>query len=499
MPPTDPNPSSQKASTPRYTYRHPKLDAPSLDSVTTIRADGSRPFLYPADTHGRFTRARRWSALGLIVFYLALPWIKIGGYPAAFFDIAGGRFHLFGITLAFQDLWLLFFVITGLGFALFFVTSLLGRVWCGWACPHTVFLDHVYRRIERAIEGDAVKRRALAAAPLSASKIAKYTLKHALYVLVSAVIAHLFLAYFVSIPEVWSMIRAAPTEHWSAFGFMAVSTGILYFNFAWFREQLCIVICPYGRIQSALIDDHSLVIGYDAKRGEPRGKVGTPDAGDCIDCHRCVHVCPTGIDIRQGLQLECIGCTACIDACDDVMTRLDRPTGLIRYDSQAAFTGQRTRWFRPRIAIYGVLLLIGASVAGWALSTVRPANFSVTRITGAPYIVDAQTVRNQFLVRIVNKRTTPQQFVLKIDDAPASLRQTGFTTAVEVPALGELVQPLILQQPRADYTGPFEFEVEVGDTQETYKLERKAEFLGPEARLLREEDEERKRAGLERR
>lgn len=494
-------PAPKPASTTRYSYRSPKLAAtPSLDSVTTIHADGSRPFLYPAGTHGRFTAARRWSAFGLIAFYLSLPWIKIGGYPAVFLDIAERRFHLFGITLAAQDLWLMFFVITGVGFTLFFVTALLGRVWCGWACPQTVFLDHVYRRIERWIDGDAVQRRALAAAPLSIGKIAKRVAKHAAYLLVSAAITHLFLAYFVSIPEVWAMMRTAPVEHWSAFAFMAVATGSLYFNFAWFREQLCIVICPYGRIQSALIDDHSLVIGYDAKRGEPRGKHRASAAaevadldrqtGDCIDCARCVHVCPTGIDIRQGLQMECIGCTACIDACDDVMTRLQRPRGLIRYDSQAAFTGERTRWLRPRTALYGVLLLVGAGVATWALSTVKPVSFSVTRITGAPYIVDANFVRNQFLVRIVNKRTTPARFLVQLDDIPDGLRQTGFTAPVEVGPLGEIVQPLVVQLPRHDYKKPFNFEVHVSAARGDFTLEREVEFLGPDARLLREEEEE---------
>ena len=292
---------------------------PNRDSVTTIESDGSRRFLFPSDTHGPFTTALKYAAYALIAFYLSLPWFNVGGFPAVFLDVAERRFHLFGLTFAAQDMWLLFFVITGLGFSLFVITALLGRVWCGWACPHTVFLDHVYRRIERWVEGDAVKRRALDAAPLSGKKIFQRTLKHTLYLLVSAVITHLFLAYYVSLAEVWDMMRSAPAEHWGAFLFIAIATGVLYFNFAWFREQLCIVICPYGRIQSALIDDHSLVIGYDAKRGEPRGKAGTPDAGDCVACNRCVQVCPTGIDIRQGLQMECVGCTACIDACDDVM------------------------------------------------------------------------------------------------------------------------------------------------------------------------------------
>ncbi len=473
-------------------------EPPSRDSVTTIRSDGSRPFVYPADAHGRFATARQFSAYALIAFYLSLPWIKVNGYPAVFLDVANRRFHLFGITLAAQDLWLLFFVITGLGFSLFFITSLLGRIWCGWACPQTVFLDHVYRRIERWVEGDAVERRALQAAPMSANKFFKLTLKHGLYVLVSAIITHLFLAYYVSLPEVWGMVRAAPAEHWSAFAFIFVATFGLYFNFAWFREQLCIVICPYGRIQSALIDDHSLVIGYDATRGEPRGKVGTTGVGDCIACNRCVQVCPTGIDIRQGLQMECIGCTACIDACDDIMTKLKRPAGLIRYDSQKAFTGGRTRWLRPRTFLYGLLLLVGASVATWALSTVRPANFGVTRMTGGPYVIDAGSVRNQFLVRIVNKRNEPARFLVRLEDVPKTVRKIGFEEVLEVGPLGEVVQPLVLQQARGAYTGPFHFEVRVEDAAGRFHLERAVEFLGPEARLLREEEEEKHRHERER-
>ena len=463
---------------------------PTRDAVTTIQADGSRPFLYPADTRGRFTRWRQWSAVGLIAFYLSLPWIQINGYPAVFLDLVERHFHLFGFTFAAQDLWRLFFLITGVGLSLFFITALLGRIWCGWACPHTVFLDHVYRRIERLIDGDPLPRRALAAAPLTASKVFKRGLKHGLYILVSAIITHLFLAYFVSLPAVWAMVRANPTEHWNAFAFVAIYTGGLYFNFAWFREQLCIVVCPYGRIQSALIDEHSLVVGYDAVRGEPRGKPGAAGAGDCVACQRCVNVCPTGIDIRQGLQMECVGCTACIDACDEVMTKLKRPTGLIRYDSQTAFAGKPTRWFRPRTVLYGVLLAAGVAVSLWAISTIRPANLGVTRITGAPYIVSEDFVRNQFLVRLVNKGNQAARFVVRVAHAPAELHQTGLTGLVEVGALSDTVQPLVLQLPRTAYHGPFVFEVLVEDEAGSFQLQRNVEFLGPEARLLREEEAE---------
>jgi polyferredoxin len=517
----------------------PARPAPTLDSVTTINADGSHYFLHPADARGRFLFWRRLSGYALIVIYFVLPWVPVNGSPAVFLDLARRRFHLFGWTLAAQDLWLLFFLVTGLGFSLFFITALLGRLWCGWACPQTVFLEHVYRRIERWIDGDAASRRALDRAPWTTGKTLRRVAKHVLYILVSLAITHLFLAYFVSLPELWSFMRAAPGEHWTAFAFVFVAAGVLYFNFAWFREQLCIVICPYGRLQSALTDDHSLVIGYDARRGEPRGKLRTEDrsqksedrsqrsevrgqrtedrgqgweqtgtaaapalavpsafsalssaapAGDCVACNRCVQVCPTGIDIRQGLQLECIGCAACIDACDEVMTRIKRPTGLIRYDSLAGLTGQRTRWIRPRTVVYGLLLLVGAAVATFAFSTVKPANFTVFRMGGAAYFVDRDTVRNQFLVRVLNKRVDTAEFTLALEDAPAGVTRTGFAAPIAVPAMGEEIAPLVLVVDRGHYRGPFHFTVRVRDASGDFNAARQVEFLGPDPALLAEED-----------
>lgn len=490
--------------------RRPVL-RPVVDSVTTIASDGSRRDLHPADVQGRFTTARRWSGWALIAFYLVLPWIPVNGHPAVFLDIAERRFHFFGYTLAAQDTWLLFFGVSGLGFALFFLTALFGRLWCGWACPQTVYLEHVYRVIERWIDGDATERRALAAAPLTAAKAGKRVAKHGLYVVASLLITHLFLSYFVSLPEVWHMMHAAPGEHWAAFVFVFAAAGILYFNFAWFREQLCIVICPYGRLQSALTDDHSLSIGYDAKRGEPRGKlrhesgVGSELAragstevrasslahgkiGDCIDCNRCVQVCPTGIDIRHGLQLECIGCAACIDACDEVMTRVKRPTGLIRYDSFAGLSGGVTRWIRPRTILYGVLLGVGVTVAAFAFTTVKPANFLVFRTGGASYFVGPDDVRNQFMVRLVNKRTEPATFIVSSEGLPAGLRQSGFEAPVTLAPMAESVSPLVLVASRRDYHGPFKFTVRVRDAARTFTLAREIEFMGPDARLLEDDD-----------
>jgi len=463
---------------------------PTIDSVTTINADGSRHDIHPSDVHGPYSRLRRWSGWGLIAFYLVLPWIPVNGHPAVFLDIAEGRFHFFGYTLAPQDAWLLFFAVTGLGFSLFFLTALFGRLWCGWACPQTVYLEHVFRVIERWIDGDGPARRALQAAPLTAGKAARRVAKHALYIVASLFITHLFLSYFVSLPEVWRMMHEAPGEHWAAFVFVFAAAGLLYFNFAWFREQLCIVICPYGRLQSALTDDHSMVIGYDAKRGEPRGKLGTPDAGACVACNRCVQVCPTGIDIRHGLQLECIGCAACIDACDEVMTKVARPHGLIRYDSFARFAGGRTRWIRPRTVFYGVLLLIGVTVASFAFSSIKPASFLVYRMSGAAYFVSRNDVRNQFMVRLVNKLARPAVLTVTTTGVPGSVAQTGFEAPVTIPAMGEQVSPLVLSVDRRQYPGAFHFTVTVRDAAGTFQMSRAVEFMGPEPRLLREEEEE---------
>ncbi len=515
------------AAPPRHSHSTPPPNrlTPSVDTVTTIARDGSRRDIYPADVSGRFTRARRWSGWALIAFYLVLPWIPVNGHPAVFIDIAGSRFHFFGFTLAAQDTWLLFFGVSGLGFALFFLTALFGRLWCGWACPQTVYLEHVYRVIERWIDGDAPARRALAAAPLTAAKAARRVAKHGLYIVASLLITHLFLSYFVSLPEVWHMMRHAPGEHWAAFVFVFVSAGLLYFNFAWFREQLCIVICPYGRLQSALTDDHSMVIGYDTKRGEPRGKLShrggkletgggrmlgeggavvpagpspvsvfqppSPGTlGACVDCNRCVQVCPTGIDIRHGLQLECIGCAACIDACDEVMTKVHRPTGLIRYDSFVGLGGGRTRWVRPRTIVYFILLLVGVAVATFAFSTVKPANFLVYRMSGAAYFVDRDLVRNQFMVRLVNKRSVPAAFTVSTEGVPAGVKQDGFAAPVTLGPLAESVSPIVLSVDRRHYAGPFHFTVRVEDADRTYQLSRAVEFMGPDPKLLEEEDRE---------
>lgn len=451
---------------------------PTLESVTTINADGSRRFIHPADVSGPWTRWRTVVGLALLAIYFGLPWITINGNPAVFLDIAHRKFHCFGLTFVMQDLWVGFFLLSGLGFALFYVTALLGRIWCGWACPQTVYLDFI-RRIERWLEGDAQARERLDRMAWTGEKLLKRGTKYFVFFIFSTLLAHVFLTYYVSPAGLKAMITEPPTQHWGSFVFVFVMTGAMWFNFVWFREQFCIVLCPYGRLQSALIDNDSLVIGYDTARGEPRGKKGTVGAGDCVDCRRCVQVCPTGIDIRQGLQMECIGCAACVDACDAVMTKLDRPRGLVRYDSVHGFAGKARRIIRPRILLYTALMLIGAAAMTYGISTLSPITVSCTRVPGIPYVLHGDSVRNEFFVRILNKRNQPQRFTVTLTGTAPGLTWSGVEQGIEVPALGEQMRPIVVTVPRAEIRGSFPLEVTVTAPNGRDVVKKKVTFVGP--------------------
>ncbi len=455
---------------------------PSLNTLSTINEDGSRAFVHPADVKGRFNLLRRAIFAVLIAVYALLPWVPVNGYPAVFLDISARRFHLFGQTFVSQDFWLVFFLITGLAFLLFYVTALFGRVWCGYACPQTVFLEGVYRRVERWLEGDATRRKRLDAAPWNAEKVLRRGMKHAIFIVFSLAISHLFIAYFISIPELYRMMGVSPLENWTTFLWVFVLGGLLYFNFAWFREQLCIIICPYGRLQSALLDDDSIIIGYDETRGEPRGKVNTAGAGDCVDCDRCVNVCPTGIDIRQGLQMECIGCTACIDACDTVMKKLNRPTGLIRYDSGNGLAGRKTRLLRPRTVLYTLLLLVGASIFTFAVSRTSSFSANAIRMSGAPYYQQEESIRNHFQVRVINKRNESASFSIRAESALPEVEWNTAEQPLTLEPHQERVTPLFVHIPRSAFEGPFPVTIHIEEENGPGQAVRRVTFLGPDIR-----------------
>ncbi|HVK61802.1 MAG TPA: cytochrome c oxidase accessory protein CcoG [Bdellovibrionales bacterium] len=365
------------------------------ERLATTDEVGRRVYLYPADVRGFFRKYRTIVQFVLMAVFLALPWLHVGGKQFLLLNITEREFNIFGLALRAHNAPLLFFVFATGAFGLFFVTSIWGRVWCGWACPQTVFIDGVFRRIERWIEGSALDRRRLDASPWSTNKLARKTLKWVLFTLASLVITHSFLGYFVGTDRLAKMVTSSPLENWSSFLFMFVATAIVLFDFAWFREQFCIIACPYGRFQSVLMDSHSTVVAYDEKRGEPRAtteaktlaKLHGQTLGDCVNCYRCVQVCPVGIDIRRGVQMECIACTGCIDACDEVMTKQGKPTGLIRYDSLRGLRGGRRKIVRWRSGLYFLVAAISAISLIVLLNRSQKLDVVVLRAKDTPYTV----------------------------------------------------------------------------------------------------------------
>ncbi len=411
--------------------------------ASSIAADGRRQFVYPADVAGRFTTVRRVVFFVLIAFWVALPLVQLNGRPLVLLDVMKRQFFLFGATFNAQDAWLAFFLITGIGFGLALMTSLAGRVFCGFACPQTVFLEAVFRPIERLIEGPREKRMRRDKGPMTIDKLARKVAKHALFLLAAFMIAHIVLSFFVPVPQTLRMVTQSPAEHPEAFAWAASVTLVLYGNFAWFREQVCLVVCPYGRLQASLVDDDTLVVGYDEKRGEPRGKVGAAGSGDCVDCKRCVVVCPTGIDIRNGLQLDCVGCTACIDACDEVMVKLHRPKGLVRYDSKRSLAGGVRRILRPRLIVYAVLGLLGLTVATIAARSRTSFEANLTRATGAPFVVEQDTVRNSFLLHLVNKASSPADYEISV----SGVELASDAGPVHLEGLSDTKLPIVVSVP----------------------------------------------------
>lgn len=436
----------------------PGRDLPE-DRLGTTAADGSRVYLYPAEVRGRFRSLRNVVYDVLLAVFLALPWIRVGGKPLLLLDIPSRHFHIFGLTFWGHDAPMIFLVIVGFVVTIGLATAVFGRGWCGWACPQTVFIDRVYARIERWVEGDSVARQRLAAEPMGPRKALKRAVKWALFAGVSLVITHSFLAYFVGTDRLASMITRPPSENWASFMVIAVTTGVILFDFGWFREQFCVIACPYGRFQSVLMDPHSRIVAYDEKRGEPRLDKGMDrkDAGDCVNCRRCVQVCPTGIDIRRGVQMECVACTACIDACDEVMVKVGKPKGLIRYDTEAGLAGQRPQHLRPRTVIYSTAILAAAAALILIVSGRELVKVSLVRAGENPYqiVEEGRFVINHYKINVRNQNAHDVQVLLELPPALTDQNLSAVTpqSPLPVPAGQSVRADLFVTFPRG-FAGP---------------------------------------------
>lgn len=379
------------------------------ERLSTTAADGSRVYVHTAGVRGKFRNLRNHVYDVLLVIFLVFPWLRVNGQPLLLLDLPRRHFTIFGLTFWGHDAPMLFLVIILFIVTVGLVTALFGRAWCGWACPQTVFIDRVFLRIERWIEGDAAAQKKLDGSPLNARKIFKRMIKWLLFLAASLVITHSFLAYFVGTEHLADMMVHDPRENPASFLVILVATTIILFDFGWFREQFCIIACPYGRLQSVLMDDHSLIVAYDPKRGEPRRQKGMDRSqhGDCVNCFRCVQVCPTGIDIRRGVQMECIACTACVDACDEVMVKTGRPEGLIRYDTEAGLNQQKASPIRTRTVIYSAVIFAAASILFFVLSTRELIKVNFVHAAGNPFelVRAGQDVINHYKVEIRNQDT----------------------------------------------------------------------------------------------
>ena len=385
------------------------LDQSFRDSVATINKQGKRNYIFPKRPKGKFYNLRTITSIIYLVVFFTLPFIKVDEEPLFLFNVVQRKFIFFGQVFWPQDFFI--FAIGLLTFIVFiiFFTVVFGRVFCGWACPQTIFMEMVFRKIEYWLDGDMNAQHRLKEMPWTAYKIRKRAIKMAVFYFISFIIANFFLAYVIGMDDVLAMVKEGIGANPGTFISLLVFTSVFFFVYYWFREQVCIVVCPYGRLQGVLLDKKSIVVAYDYVRGEPRGKVkkekeGIWDTGDCVDCFACVRVCPTGIDIRNGTQLECVNCTACIDACNTIMDEVDRPKGLIRYESEENIAHSKKTKFNWRIAAYSFVLILLTSALFAMLVTRDDVDARVLRTAGQMFqTMPDGRISNLYNIKLVNK------------------------------------------------------------------------------------------------
>ncbi|MFY0608588.1 MAG: cytochrome c oxidase accessory protein CcoG [Cyclobacteriaceae bacterium] len=425
-------------------YKDKEAEESYRDHLSTVDASGKRIWVYPKKPKGKFTNYRQLVSLILLAILLVGPFVTIGGEPLLLFNIFERKFILLGQVFWPQDFFLAVVgMITTVVFVILF-TVVFGRIFCGWICPQTIFMEFVFRKVEYWIEGDYMAQKKLDRQDWNQEKIIKKGAKHLIFLAVSVLIMHTFVAYIIGVDETWSMIKAGPSEEIGGFISMVVLTGLFYGVFSRMREQVCTQICPYGRLQGVLLDKQSVVVAYDHVRGEDRGKFRKGEdreelgKGDCIDCNQCVHVCPTGIDIRNGTQLECINCTACIDACDSIMDRIGKPKGLVRYASEENIVEKLKFRLTGRMKAYTAVLMVLIGVLILLLIIRSDFETSILRTPGMMYQERPDgTISNLYQLKIVNKTNEDMAITFDLIEPKGSLEMVGDDLILEKQGIGE--------------------------------------------------------------
>lgn len=445
------------------------------DRPINLNERGARKWVYAKQPSGKWYTRRTIFSWFLLLFFVGAPFIRVNGHPLILLDIANRKFIIFGAIFWAQDTFILALLM--LSFVLFIIlfTVTFGRLWCGWACPQTIFLEMVFRKIEYLIEGDYKKRHKLDNSPWTTDKIIKKSVKHTIFILIAIAMTNTFLMWFIGSEKWLQLIREPIIENLSGFIVMMIVSGIFYWIYSYFREQICTMVCPYGRMQGVLLDSKSIMVTYDYVRGEPRGAKNT---GDCIDCHQCVSVCPTGIDIRNGTQLECINCTACIDQCNKIMHITKKPPGLIRFDSEEGIkNGHKTIW-NTRTKAYSAVLLILFSFFVYTLLSRPAVETTILRTPGLLFQENADnTISNVYNIKIVNKTHEEIPLEIRILSHKGEIKMAGSSMDVKDQAMFESTFILFIpkEELKRDKT-----EVEFGifsniELIETYKTT----FVGP--------------------